>query len=135
MLKNKSNKGSGIIISSLPGSEELSPRSRGEWMLQAFRWMRDGQQAGDVIEALAAEGLENPQELVVQALEAFAVAAQRPKEVETGKLLEKLEDLYRRMLAAGDFGGALGAVREMARINESNTAQMSVGEYFGRLKG
>jgi|SRR5690625_2654500 len=129
------SKPSASTTSSSPVSAEPSIPEKTDPFVDAWKWMISGHNKADILEALAEKfPSANPQEVMVRALEAFAVAVKEPKEIIDGYCLEAYRGIYQKCLDTGDYSGALSAIKEIARLNERNKSQMPVTDYLTALK-
>ena len=89
----------------------LSPRD------QVIGWLLDGHRDGDIRDAILAKWPgEDPEKLCLLAVDHFAASASCDLAVVVGWALEAYRDLYRRMIAIGDFAGAMKAVKELTAL-------------------
>lgn len=80
-------------------------------------WLLDGHRDEDIKEALATKFPEvNAVAVLAEVVQHFQEAATCDKTVLLGWALEAYRDLYRRMIAIGDFAGAMKAVKELAGL-------------------
>lgn len=57
-------------------------------------------------------------QLIAECLDRFAATADCDRDTLNGWALEAYRELYRRMVAEGDYGGALKAVKELTALAE-----------------
>ena len=111
---------------------------------QVIAWLLDGHRDEDIREALAFRWPEiNRDAVLAEVIQYFEEAATCDKTVLVGWALEAYRDLYRRMVAIGDFANALRAVKELAalagktkgvRTRPTETEASSACETAGRAK-
>lgn len=91
---------------------------------EVIAWFLAGHRDGDIREAIAQRWPdEDAAELAAQAAEHFADAAACDLSILVGWGLEAYRDLYRRMLAIGDFSNAMKAVKELIALSEKHVQQ------------
>lgn len=80
--------------------------------------MIQGHATAHIIAQLEAYGLPGDEITIIveQALAKLVKSAKMPATVRRGWCLEALRELYRAMMAAGDYSGALGALKEIAKL-------------------
>lgn len=83
-------------------------------------FMVEGNSAADIIEYLRGQKMTTEEAALIfeQAISGLVRAATLPKAVRKGWCLEALRDLYRKLVASGDYAGALGAVKEIAKLSD-----------------
>lgn len=83
------------------------------------RMMIEGSPNGFIIDYLEAMQIYKDEVALIieQALAKFAKSARMPAAVRKGWCLEALRELYRRLMAANDYAGALGALKEIAKLS------------------
>lgn len=89
--------------------------------------MIEGRPHAFIIDFLASRDIDRDDAVLIieQALAKFVKAASMPAAIRKGWLLEALRELYRRQLKAGDFAGALGALKEIAKLSALYTTGIS----------
>lgn len=84
---------------------------------QVFAWILSGATEHEVSEAIAAAWPDaKPKPLIVAAIQRIRESAAIDAETVTGFCVEATRDLYRRMIADGDFAGALKAIKQLSEI-------------------
>ncbi len=84
---------------------------------QVYEWLIAGHTTADIRQAGAKKYPgENIDALIVSSLDKFADMASADTAVIRGWCLEAYRDLYKRMVAIGDYAGAIRAVKELARM-------------------
>jgi hypothetical protein len=83
---------------------------------QVMLWMLEGQRAEDIAEAIAAKFPgTNAAGLIQAATDHFYTVAEADTQVIKGWCLEVYRELYRRLVEAGDYKGAIAAVKELRK--------------------
>jgi hypothetical protein len=87
---------------------------------QVVNFLIEGHGNRDIIEYLESQQMPAAEAKAVfeDALKKFIKAANLPKAVRRGLCLEMYRDLYRRLVATGDYAGALRAVQELAKLSD-----------------
>src|SRR5690242_20058871 len=99
-----------------PTKHELKPTPSA--LSQTIVWMLEGNRAEDITEAIKNSfPHEDPAALINAAGDHFATVAEADNGVIVGWCLEAYRELYRRMVAIGDFPGALRAVKELLNFS------------------
>lgn len=85
----------------------------------------EGHSNADIIEYLHGQSMTAEDVALVfeQALSNFVKSANLPKTVRRGWCLEALRDLYQKLVATGDYVGAIRAVREIAKLSDLYNAE------------
>ena len=84
-------------------------------------YVLEGNQLQDIEEKIRADWpSEDPAALIEAVLSGFTKTGTQSKEVIEGFCIDAARDLYRRMLAVGDFAGALSAIKEIARLRQKS---------------
>jgi len=88
---------------------------------QVVNFLIEGHGNRDIIEYLESQQMPTAEAKAVfqDALKKFIKAANLPKAVRRGLCLEMYRDLYRRLVATGDYAGALRAVGEIAKLADA----------------
>lgn len=89
--------------------------------------MIDGMPTPYIIEHLESKQIPKDEMALIieQALAKFVKSARMPATVRKGWCLEALRELYRLMIKAEDYGGALGALKEIAKLSALYTSNNS----------
>ena len=77
----------------------------------------EGNSRANIEEWLASEGVKDAGQVFDDALEALRHAAAIPVDLRKTWALEALRELYRRLLATGDYSGAIRAVAEFSKLS------------------
>jgi hypothetical protein len=97
-----------------PKPEAALPAPTATPLRQTILWLLEGNSTDDVAEAIAAAYPDtDPKTLLTAAGDHFAAVAHSDPAVIRGWALDALRELYRRMMAIGDFSGALRAVERL----------------------
>ncbi len=100
------------------GGELITPNSP---KAQVIAWLLDGHRDEDIRESLFCKfpGV-NSDDVLAEVCKYFEDAATCDKTLLIGWAIEAYRDLYRRMVAIGDFANALRAVKELAALAGKN---------------
>lgn len=94
-----------------------APVAQREPLAQVLAWVLEGASARDLKEAIAANFPEEDGEaLIISVLRDLEKSAARSPDVMIGFCLEASRELYRRMTEAGDYPGALRAIKQLAEL-------------------
>jgi len=84
---------------------------------QVIAWLLDGRRDEDILADLTIYFPDvRAKAVLAEVVEHFEAIATGDKTVLVGWAIEALRDLYRRMIEAGEFEGALRAVKELAAL-------------------
>ena len=102
---------------STPPPSELQPdpaANEAQAAAVVYGWMLEGHTKGDIADAASRLWAHlDRAKVILSALEAFAVASQEPPDSIRGFCIEATRHLYRKLLAVGDYTGALSAVKQL----------------------
>lgn len=100
-----------------------------------YKWLKNGEDKADILDALKEEHPNcDVRAVVLNAMVSIGSATMEPQEFVTGWCIEAAKILYAKMLKTGDFSGALSAVKEVARLNNSHAYHMSKDQYTAAHK-
>lgn len=82
-------------------------------------WILEGNSMFDVLEAMDAASLTKPDQKKIMGgvLEYFTKSGDADPDVVRGWCLESLRELYRKMVAIGDFANAVKVVKDIFNLN------------------
>ena len=86
---------------------------------QVYEWLLAGHSAEDIRQAGAGRYPgENIDALIVESLDRFTELASADSDTIRGWCLAAYRDLYKKMVAIGDYSGAIRAVKELERMTD-----------------
>lgn len=96
-------------------TELATKPDRAAQVQQVFRWIVEGQSEQDIVEAVEAKWPDSKgRPLILAAVKRIAESASPEQDTVRGWCIEATRHTYAQALAAGDFGAALRAIKQLA---------------------